>query len=80
MSHLHDKSYKIEISSLYEVGVPSKHARNEDEKHLNSCNSTKRNINGQTRAICMQDSGHPGYNHKKKNGAFKEKQHNKMWN
>ena len=52
------------ILSLYQVGVPSKHAHNEDEKHLmNSNNSTKRNENGRIRAICMQDSGAPGYKH-----------------
>ena len=51
------------ILSLYQVGVPSKRAQNEDEKHLNSNNSTKRNINGRIRAICMQDSGPLGYKH-----------------
>ena len=43
--------------------MPSKHAQNEDEKHLNSNNSTKRNINGRIRAIRMQDTGPPGYKH-----------------
>ena len=63
MSYLHDRSHKKAILSLYQVGVPSKHAHNEDEKHLNSNNSTKRNINGRIRDICMQDSGPPGYTH-----------------
>ena len=48
---------------LYQVGVPSKHAQNEDEKHLNSSNSTKRNINGRIGVICMQDWDPPGYKH-----------------
>ena len=43
------------------VGVPSKHAKNEYEKNLNHNNNTKRNINGQIGAICMQDSEPPGY-------------------
>ena len=63
MSYLHDRSHKKAILSLYQVGVPSKYAQNEDGKHLNSNNSTERNINGRIRAICMQDSGPPGYNH-----------------
>ena len=54
---------KNAILSLYKVGMPSKHAQNEDEKHLNSNNSTKRRINGRIRAICMQDSAPPGDNH-----------------
>ena len=59
MSYLHDRSHKEAILSLYQVGVPSKHAQNEDEKHLNSNNSTKRYIYGRIRAICMQDSAPP---------------------
>ena len=51
MSYLHERSHIKAILSLYQVGVPSKHAQNEDEKHLNSKNSTKRNINGRIRAI-----------------------------
>ena len=39
------------------------YARNEHEKHLNSNNSTKVNINKRIRAICIQDSGLPGYKH-----------------
>ena len=48
MGYLHDRSHtKAFLSVIYQVGVPSKHAQNEDEKqHLNSNNSTKRNING----------------------------------
>ena len=62
MRSLHDRSHRNTILSLYQVGVPSKHAQNEDEKHLmNSNNSTKRNINGRITAICMQHSGGPGY-------------------
>ena len=43
--------------------MPSKLAHNENEKHLNSNNTTKRNINGRIRDICtsMQDSAPPGY-------------------
>ena len=63
MSYLHDRLHKKTILSLYQVGVPSRHAQNEDEKYLNSSNSTKRNINGRIRAICMQDSGPPGDKH-----------------
>ena len=64
MSYVHDRSHKKNISSLYHVGVPSKHAQNEDDKYLNSNNnSTKRNINGRIRAICTQDSGPSGYKH-----------------
>ena len=59
------RPHKKAILSLHQVGVPSKHAQDEDEKPLNSNNSTKRNINGRIRAICMQDSGPPGYNHNK---------------
>ena len=44
MSYLHDRSHKKSIWSLYQAGVPSKHAQSEDEKLLNSNNSTKRNI------------------------------------
>ena len=43
MSYLNDRSHKKAILSLYQVGVPSKHAQNEDEKHLHSNNSTERN-------------------------------------
>ena len=85
MSYSHDKSHKeaflCVFFSLYQVGVPSKHAQNEDEKRLNS-NRTKRNINGRIRAICMQDSAPPGYKHKKfqtKMGCSKQRQNN-MWN
>ena len=60
MSYLHDRLHKKAILSPYQVGVPSKHAQNEDEKHLNN-NSTKRNINERIRAICMHDAGPPGY-------------------
>ena len=49
--------------SPYQVGVPSKHAQNESEKHFNSSNSNKRNINEPIRAICVQDSGPPDYKH-----------------
>ena len=63
MSYLHDRSRKKAILSLYQIGVPSKHAQNEDEKHWNSNISTKRNINERIRAIDMQDSGPPGYKH-----------------
>ena len=63
MSYLYDRSHKKAILSLYQVGVPSKHAQIEDKKHLNSNNSTKRNINGRIRAICTQDSAPPGYKH-----------------
>ena len=46
------------------MGVSSKHAQNEDDKHFNSSNSTKRNINRRLGAICMQDSAPPlGYMH-----------------
>ena len=45
-SCLHGKSHNKAILSLCQVGVPSKHAKNEGEKHLNSSNSTKRNKNG----------------------------------
>ena len=60
---MHDKSHKKTILSLYQVGVPSKHAQKEDDKHLNGNNSTKRNINGRIRASCTQDSGPPGHRH-----------------
>ena len=63
MSYLHDRSHKKAILSLHQVGVPSKHAQNKDEKYLNSNNSTKRIIHGRIRAICMQDAGPPGYKH-----------------
>ena len=71
--------------SLYQVGLPSKHAQNEDEKQVNSNNSTKLNIiNEQIRAICLQESAPPGYKHNLfqaiMNGVFKEKRHNNMWN
>ena len=59
MSDLHDRPHKTAVLSLYQVGVSSKHAQNEDEKHLNSNHSTKRNIHGQIRAICTQNSGRP---------------------
>ena len=60
MRYSHDnRSHKKAILSLYQVGVPSKHAQNEDEIHLNSNNITKRNINGPIRDVCMQDSGPP---------------------
>ena len=55
MSYLHDRSHEKAILSLYQVGVPSKHAQNEDEKYLNSNSSTKRNLNGrmhQTPFVC----------------------------
>ena len=67
-SYLHDRSHKNTILSLYQVGVPSKHAQTEDEKRLNSNtnSSTKRNINGRIRAICIQDSGPSGYKHNSK--------------
>ena len=83
MSYLHDRSHKKTISSRYQVGVPSKHAQNEDEKYLNRNNSTKRNINGRIRVICMQDSAPPGIQAQlisNKNGVFTEKRHNNMWN
>ena len=83
MSYLHDRSNKKAILSPYQVGVPSKHAQNEGEKHLNSNNSTKRNIKRPIRrANCMQDSGAPGYQHtliSNKNGVLKEKRHDNMW-
>ena len=63
MSFLHDTSHKKAILSLYQIGAPSKHAPNEDEQHLNSNYSTKRNIHGRIRAICMQHSAPPGYKH-----------------
>ena len=63
MSYLHDRSHKKTTLNLYQVGVLSKHAQDEDEKYLNSNNSTKRNINGQIRAIFEQDSGPLGYKH-----------------
>ena len=64
MSCWHDRLHKKAILSLYQGGVPSKHAQNEDEKHyLNSNNNTKRNINGRIRAISMQDSAPLGYKH-----------------
>ena len=69
MSYLHGRSHEKAILSLRQVGVPSKHAQNADEQHLISSNSTKRNINGQIRAICMQDSGSRGY----KNNLYKTK-------
>ena len=61
MSHLHVRSHDKAILSLYQVGVPRTHVQNEDEKHLNSNNSTKRNIKVRTRANCMQDSAPPGH-------------------
>ena len=33
ISYLHDKSHKKAVRSLYQVGVPSKHAQNEDERN-----------------------------------------------
>ena len=57
-----NRLHKKAILSLYQVGVPSKHAQNEDEKRLNWNNSIKRNINVRIRDICMQDSG-AGYKH-----------------
>ena len=53
-----DRTKKANLS-LYQVGVPSKHAQNEDDKHLNSNNSTKRNNIGRIIAICMKDQGTP---------------------
>ena len=56
---------KKALLSLDQVNVPSKHAQNEYDKHLNSSNSsnsTNRNVNGRirrTRAICMQDFSPP---------------------
>ena len=85
MSYLHDSSRKKTIA--YQVGVPRKQNQNEDEKCLStatSVTSTKRNINRRIRAICMQDSGPPGYKHNKfqtkMNGVFEEKRLNMMWN
>ena len=45
--YLHSLIGNAKKTSLYQVGVQTKHAQN--DKHLNS---TKRNINGQIRAIC----------------------------
>ena len=64
-----NRSHKKVILSLCQVGVPSKHAQNEDEKRFNRNTSIKRNINGRIRAICMQDSGPPGY----QNNQFKQR-------
>ena len=78
MNNLHDRSHTKLILSLCQVGVPSKHAHNEDAKHLNSNTSTKRNTNGRIRAIYMQDSGSPGYKHnsfQNKNGVLEKKRH-----
>ena len=61
---------KKDFLNLYQVGVPSKHTQNNDEKHLDSNSSTKRNINGRIRACCIQDSASPGYKH----NHFKQKQ------
>ena len=59
---------------MNQVGVPSKRAQNEDEKRLNSNNSTERIINGRIRVIYIQDSGPLGYKHNSnKSGMFKEK-------
>ena len=63
MSYSHDRSHKKAILSLYQVGVPSEHAQNEDEKHLSSNNSTKRNINRRSRAFVCRIKGAPGCKH-----------------
>ena len=54
---------KKAILSPYQVGVASKHSQNEDEKHVNSNNSNKRNMSERIRGNCIQDSGPPGYKH-----------------
>ena len=70
---------KSDFEPIYQVGVPSKHAQNEDEKHLKSNNSIKRNINGRVRAIFMQENPRlyaqliPN-----RKGVFKGKRHNNI--
>ena len=48
------------ILRFYQVGVPSKHAQNEDEKHL-STTTAPNAIQMDELAICIQDSVPPGY-------------------